>query len=282
MFFFNPYVYDAFGNLLTTPPAQPNQILYGGRFGYYTDATGLDYVRARYYDPVNGRWVNRDPIGFTALDWNLYRHVGNSPISRNDPSGLGPNLSGTCKQSICGPDIKAPLEQALNSMAREFAKLSWWGKRYACSAWSDPTNGLNTWDIVQLHMPSTWLPGYQSPQCETWPDCSITVQVDNQCFYPGSVNYVMFGEMFRLCCPKYMTVWPFESCAQYMTWFITIYKSRYENYQASVDWALAGFRGWPAGSNTPPGDRPNCAPVCTTPYHSGPFKVHWLGVGDFT
>lgn len=87
MFFFNAYIYDAFGNLLSTPPAQPNQMQYGGRFGYYTDATGLGYVRARYYDPVNGRWVSRDPIGFDGGDWNVYGYVANMPIFALDPSG---------------------------------------------------------------------------------------------------------------------------------------------------------------------------------------------------
>ena len=40
------------------------------------------------FDPGIGRWLSQDPIGFSAGDANLYRYVGNTPITRTDPSGL--------------------------------------------------------------------------------------------------------------------------------------------------------------------------------------------------
>jgi uncharacterized protein RhaS with RHS repeats len=40
------------------------------------------------YHPGLGRWATMDPIGFTASDVNLYRTVGNNPITGLDPSGL--------------------------------------------------------------------------------------------------------------------------------------------------------------------------------------------------
>jgi hypothetical protein len=40
------------------------------------------------FHPGLGRWANIDPIGFTAGDVNLYRTVGNNPITGLDPSGL--------------------------------------------------------------------------------------------------------------------------------------------------------------------------------------------------
>ena len=40
--------------------------------GHRTDTeTGLVYCQNRYYDPANGRWLTRDPIG-TAGGVNLY------------------------------------------------------------------------------------------------------------------------------------------------------------------------------------------------------------------
>jgi RHS repeat-associated protein len=57
--------------------------------GYqYDAATGLYYVGARWYDPSQGRWLSRDPLGFDAGDVNLYRYVGNSPTNSKDPLGL--------------------------------------------------------------------------------------------------------------------------------------------------------------------------------------------------
>jgi RHS repeat-associated protein len=50
-------------------------------------ATGLLYLRLRYYDPKVGRFVSEDPAGF--IDGvNLYRFVGNTPTRWIDPFGL--------------------------------------------------------------------------------------------------------------------------------------------------------------------------------------------------
>ncbi len=50
--------------------------------------TGLQYNRARYYDPTTGRWTSEDPLGLAAGDDNLYRYVNNDPTNASDPSGL--------------------------------------------------------------------------------------------------------------------------------------------------------------------------------------------------
>ncbi len=42
----------------------------------------------RWYDPVVGRWLSQDPIGFAGGDANLYRYCQNSPLVRTDPTGL--------------------------------------------------------------------------------------------------------------------------------------------------------------------------------------------------
>ena len=49
--------------------------------------TGIYYYRARYYDPVNGRFINEDPIGFGG-GINKYAYVGNSPVMLKDSYGL--------------------------------------------------------------------------------------------------------------------------------------------------------------------------------------------------
>ena len=50
--------------------------------------TGLYYYRARYYDPMEGRFISKDPIGFRGGDVVLYGYVHNNPINRKDPKGL--------------------------------------------------------------------------------------------------------------------------------------------------------------------------------------------------
>lgn len=39
----------------------------------------------RWYDPAVGRWLSEDPLGLAAGDANLYRYVGNSPLTHTDP-----------------------------------------------------------------------------------------------------------------------------------------------------------------------------------------------------
>jgi len=55
---------------------------------------GLQYNRARWYDPAQGRWLIQDPIGFDGGDANLYRYVGNGPTNATDPSGLASGVLG--------------------------------------------------------------------------------------------------------------------------------------------------------------------------------------------
>jgi len=47
----------------------------------------LYHVRHRVYDPMGGRWLQRDPIGM-AGGWNLYQYCGGEPWGYVDPMGL--------------------------------------------------------------------------------------------------------------------------------------------------------------------------------------------------
>lgn len=60
-----------------------NRYAYDGRD--FDPEVGLQYNRARHYDPEMGRWINLDPIGFED-GANLYRYVGNGPCNLTDPT----------------------------------------------------------------------------------------------------------------------------------------------------------------------------------------------------
>jgi len=58
-----------------------------GYASQYTDpATGLQYLRARYYDPATQQFLTVDPL--LAQTDQAYAYAGGSPTNATDPSGL--------------------------------------------------------------------------------------------------------------------------------------------------------------------------------------------------
>ncbi len=59
----------------------------------FDDETGFYSLRARYYDPLIGRFTTRDPIGYAA-GTNIYAYCGGNPVNLVDPDGLDPGNPG--------------------------------------------------------------------------------------------------------------------------------------------------------------------------------------------
>ncbi len=77
------YQYDAFGNLTEHRETIANRILYTGQ--QYDQETGQYYLRARYYNPAVGRFLQEDTYRGDGL--NLYAYCANNPVMYYDPSG---------------------------------------------------------------------------------------------------------------------------------------------------------------------------------------------------
>jgi RHS repeat-associated protein len=78
--------HHSFGRITQQTGTLSNRFWYTGR--EWDGEIGLYFYRARYYDPLVGRFVGEDPIGFEARDANLYRYVLNSSPNATDPMGL--------------------------------------------------------------------------------------------------------------------------------------------------------------------------------------------------
>jgi RHS repeat-associated protein len=78
----NAYEYDVFGAVRSSTGSTANAFTFTGE---QTDAsTGLEYLRARYYDSATGRFLSLDPMG------DGYDYAYDNPANYSDPSGLSP------------------------------------------------------------------------------------------------------------------------------------------------------------------------------------------------
>ena len=77
------YTYEPFGRSIELGSGGSNY-QYTGR---ENDGTGLQFSRARYYNPTLGRFISEDPLGLVGGDINLYAYVANSVPNAADPTG---------------------------------------------------------------------------------------------------------------------------------------------------------------------------------------------------
>ena len=82
------YDYDAFGNLLNSTGATPNNYLFAGE--QFDPDLGLYYNRARYLDVRLGRFISMDVYEGNSQDplsLHKYLYVSDNPVNLVDPSG---------------------------------------------------------------------------------------------------------------------------------------------------------------------------------------------------
>jgi RHS repeat-associated protein len=139
--------YDAFGREIRSsgPAADKIPIHFSSKF---TDMeTGLNYYGYRYYDPVNGRWLGRDPIGEEG-GVNLFGSVENNALRSIDILGLAISkeqgaktlraLAGKMKlmcEKCCPDNLEACKDDAQRITD---ALVSTWNGNYGDGPWDHP------------------------------------------------------------------------------------------------------------------------------------------------
>jgi len=105
------YRYDAYGNPLTHIGTATTPFGYAGE---YTDAeTGLQYLRARYYDPATAQFLSRDPL--VATTGQPYAYAAADPLNLTDPSGPCANDLPICPWEAVGQATDAAASDAHTS-----------------------------------------------------------------------------------------------------------------------------------------------------------------------
>ena len=102
------YEYDAWGNIVSSSGrlAEINPIRYRGY--YYDSETGFYYLRSRYYDPENHRFINADTYASTdsgdAISCNMFAYCQNNPVMLGDENG---EIAGWLVRAIVGAAVGA-------------------------------------------------------------------------------------------------------------------------------------------------------------------------------
>ena len=104
------YEYRPYGGLVTSEGnmAQENKFRFSCE--YMDDELGLIYYNYRHLNPLDGRWISRDPIAEQG-GWNLFAFVGNNGVNRWDY--LGEFYKGTWYSAFKYSYSSTPVDKAL-------------------------------------------------------------------------------------------------------------------------------------------------------------------------
>ena len=134
----NYYCYDAFGESVISHEDIHNRFRFNGE--QYDPVTSQYYLRARFYNPVIGRFTQEDTYYGDGL--NLYEYCRNNPVLYRDPSGhdVCPAQLALYRQYM---ESGMSPQQAWNQMCLD---LYGDGTKFNPSIWIDG----NSYDITKL------------------------------------------------------------------------------------------------------------------------------------
>jgi RHS repeat-associated protein len=117
------YDYDAWGNTVNASGTTPNAYRYRGE--QYDGDLNLYYLRARYFNPLGGRFLTRPPVSGKTKDPRTlhgYLYAGVDPIELSDPTGR--------------PDFveKSLMNARLPELVQELAIATWTWLKFTCYA----------------------------------------------------------------------------------------------------------------------------------------------------
>jgi RHS repeat-associated protein len=152
------YEYDAFGNLLDHTGSTPNNYLY--RSEQWDPDLGLYYLRARYMNPLTGRFLSRDPEdGDPASPASLhkYSYAEADPVNLGDPSGRSA-LVQTAQLTIT-VSVPAVITAVGATTAAILCAYIWEGSTTTAQTQAELTNG----HVVSVPCYSMAVPGKPTP-----------------------------------------------------------------------------------------------------------------------
>lgn len=197
------YEYDAFGNYFTVSGTTPNNYLYRGE--QWDSDLGLYYLRARYYNPLSGRFVSRDPENGIPSDpgtLHKYNYAGGDPINLSDPTGRA-QAKAQAAGGSAGIEYGALVLQALQATSAVVAAST----AISCA---DQFLGTNHESTVEYGLAKG--AGADAEVVRTGP-CTVKEKEKKTC-HPGPVYRIFGGRS-----PLWGTYWTYTDPASVSRWF---------------------------------------------------------------
>lgn len=121
----NRYSYDPFGVVTSSAEQITNPFLYMGQHGVTSEPFGLLFASRRFYNPMLGRFLTKDPVEGVLGNpqtFNEYIYSLNNPVKLMDPSGMtGQTDSGSSFNSYGSSDSSHA--EIINGVS--FRDLTW-------------------------------------------------------------------------------------------------------------------------------------------------------------
>ena len=200
---------QVFGDIMNYDPyGVPDASVVGYGFtGEMTDANGLVYLRARYYDPNVGNFVSLDPfegLNYKPQSINRYGYVNGNPLNYIDPSGLFGEKPPTCGEEIdekcCGLDVT---EWFVYEIMRHSVMVDDHFRRlkdlliedYSVIPGLEDTFILPIFAQYARAIPHKWLNFNQLPSsgCPSGDTCRTSVTLCGKCIDRSELGNIIFG-----------------------------------------------------------------------------------------
>ncbi len=164
------YEFDGWGNVVASTGSTPNVYLYRGE--QFDPDLQLYYLRARYFNPLTGRFLTRDPANGQMTDpksLHKYLYAGGDPINMIDPTGRQDMIETTQLDNISVSftdhgaahlvnegvaESQAEVESAIEKTVKEIISCN----QYVPQSWQGCTlvNGMpfiyRVWIVTQAYL----------------------------------------------------------------------------------------------------------------------------------
>ena len=108
------YQYDTWGKMTWSDETDDNPFTFVGQYGVMQESPSLYWMRARYYDAEQGRFLSQDPLWST----NLFAYAGGDPVNLVDPEGT----------AYVSPDLEYMFDQSFEIFEGAINKIYYSGK----------------------------------------------------------------------------------------------------------------------------------------------------------